>query len=91
MPIEFRQSSPQATQARENKERRNGPDPMYPFKELEAGQSFTVPLDECNWKSLRALVYKQNRLYRNGHGEQDREFVFVKHDGLNLAEVARIK
>lgn len=56
---------------------------LYPFDSLEVGQSFTAKLDEVNWKSLRICVYKQN-------AKSDKQFKFVKHDDLGVAEVARI-
>jgi hypothetical protein len=83
VPIEIVESSPQAKEAAETKRKKRAE--MYPFEQLEVGQSFTVPLDECNWKSLQTIVYKRNA------ANEDREYTFVKHDGLNLAEVARIK
>lgn len=57
---------------------------LYPFDSLEVGQSFTAKLDEVNWKSLRICVYKQNAKHK------DKEFKFIKHDDLGVAEVARI-
>lgn len=56
---------------------------LYPFDSLEIGQSFTAKLDEVNWKSLRICVYKQN-------AKAQKQFKFIKHDDLGVAEVARI-
>lgn len=57
---------------------------LYPFDSLEVGQSFTAKLDEVNWKSLRICVYKQNA--KNA----DKQFKFIKHADLGVAEVARV-
>lgn len=90
MPIEVRKSSPKADAIRENKSKERESKSLYDFEVLEVGMSFTVPLAECNWKSLRTTVYKKNKEYRRADGSQDREFAFIKHDELNLVEVARI-
>jgi len=84
MAIQIVESSPKAKEAAETKREQRAE--MYPFEQLNVGQSFTVPLDECNWKSLRIITYKRNKKY-----DGEREFTFVKHDDLGLAEVARIK
>uniref|UniRef100_A0AAU7YTV7 Uncharacterized protein n=1 Tax=Stenotrophomonas phage vB_SmaS_QH3 TaxID=3229738 RepID=A0AAU7YTV7_9CAUD len=83
MPVQIVASSPKAKEVAETKREQRAE--MYPFDQLEIGQSFTVPLDECNWKSLRIIVYKRNAKYKG-----EREFSFLKHDDLNLVEVARI-
>lgn len=84
MPIQIVESSPKAKEVIETKREQRAE--MYPFEQLEVGKSFTVPLDECNWKSLRIITYKRNKKY-----EGEREFAFIKHDDLKLAEVARLK
>lgn len=83
MPVQIVASSPKAKEAAETKRKTRGE--MYPFEQLQVGQSFTVQLDECNWKSLRIITYKRNAKFKG-----EREFTFVKHDYLNLVEVARI-
>lgn len=60
---------------------------IYPFDDLEVGQSFTLPLDGCNWKSLRISTYHKNARDRSKEG---RHFAFFKHEEINLCEVARI-
>lgn len=89
MAFEITHSSPQAQQAaKEAAERAAEQQAKYPFDKLEVGQSFTCKLSECNWKSLRTSVYQRNSRERaNATGV---EFKFIKHDGLELAEVARI-
>lgn len=84
MPVQIVESSPKAAEAAESKKAKR--EEAYPFEQLEVGQSFTVPLAECNWKSLRVITYQRNAKYKG-----EREFAFVKHDDLKLAEVARIK
>lgn len=91
MPIEIVKSSPKAMAIREGKSKERESKSVYNFEGLEDGQSFTVPFAECNWKSLRTIVYKKNANYRKADGSQDREFAFIKHDNLQLVEVARIK
>lgn len=83
MAIQITESSPKAAEAA--KVKRETRAEMYPFDQLNVGQSFTVPFDECNWKSLRIIVYKRNAKYKG-----EREFAFIKHDDLSLVEVARI-
>lgn len=83
MAIQIVESSPKVKEASETKREQRGE--MYPFDQLQVGQSFTVPIDECNWKSLRIITYKRNAKYKG-----EREFAFVKHDDLQLVEVARI-
>lgn len=83
MPLQIVQSSPKANEAAEKKASERAE--MYPFEQLEKGQSFTLPIDECNWKSLRIIVYKRNSKYKG-----EREFAFIKHEDLGLVEVARI-
>lgn len=84
MAVSIVESSPKVKEVKKNKQEQRGE--MYPFEQLEVGQSFTVPLAECNWKSLRIIVYKRNAKFKG-----EREFVFVKHDDLQLCEVARIQ
>lgn len=58
---------------------------MYPFDQLEVGQSFTIAKSECNWKSVRTCVYQQNARHKGR-----KQFTFVIHEEHNLVEVARI-
>lgn len=81
MAIEIVSSSPKA-QALSPDLKQNE---KYPFDTLNVGQSFTVKLAECNWKSLRVCVYQRNARSKDG-----RRWVFIKHDDLQLAEVARV-
>lgn len=57
----------------------------YPFDDLEPGKSFTFAITSVNWKSLRVLTYKQNKLHAGV-----KEFAFIKHDDIGVVEVARI-
>lgn len=92
MSIKIMQSSPQAVAVMNGEPKPQAVQPIkYPFDELEKGTSFTIPLDECNWKSLRTVVYQRNAKYRRADGTCDKEFLFIKHDDLGLVEVARIK
>lgn len=84
MSVLIVESSPKAKEVTESKREQRAE--MYPFEQLQPGQSFTVPIDECNWKSLRIITYKRNAKFKG-----EREFAFVKHDDLKLVEVARIK
>lgn len=84
-------SSPQALALREKKETGPHPTAFYPFESLEPGQSFTVAISACNWKSLRTIVYRKNREFRKADGSHDRRFAFLKHDDLGVVEVARIE
>jgi hypothetical protein len=90
MSIEFTKSSPQALAIRERKASEQSTKAFYDFDRLNDGESFTVPIAECNWKSLRTIVYKKNKEFRRGDGTQGREFIFIKHDDLGICEVARI-
>lgn len=85
MPIEIVESSPKAAEAKVAKNENDSR--LYPFDELKQGQSFTVPMNECNWKSLRVMVYQHN----SRKAISFKEFAFIKHDDLGLVEVARIK
>lgn len=85
MSFEITHSSPQAVAAaKEAEESQN----KYPFDKLQVGQSFTAKLSEINWKSLRTSVYQRNT--RERAKESGVQFKFIKHDGLDLVEVARI-
>ena len=55
---------------------------IYPFESLEVGQSFRCKTETINWKSLRVVCSQKSK---NG-----KKFIFVKHDGLGVCEVARI-
>ena len=80
MTFRIVESSPQATELGTELVKRKKAS-MYPFDELEVGQSFVVNLEEVNWKSLRTMVYQNNK-------KGEAQFVFVKHD--EVAEVARV-
>lgn len=58
---------------------------VYPFDQLEVGQSFTIKKSACNWKSLRVVVSQ-----RNARAKGAKEFAFIMHDEIDLVEVARI-
>lgn len=83
MSIQIVESSPKAKAVADAKREKQAG--AYPFEQLDVGQSFTVSLDDCNWKSLRTTVYQRNARYKG-----EREFAFIKHDDLNVCEVARI-
>ena len=55
---------------------------VYPFDDLQAGQSFTVPKAEANLGSLRAIASRKSK------GEK--RFVVIKHEELGVVEVARV-
>lgn len=85
MSFEIMQSSPQALAVANEASEQQA---KYPFDKLEVGKSFTAPLSEVNWKSLRTCVYQRNTRERaNGTGV---EFKFIKHDDLGVVEVARV-
>lgn len=83
MKISIVDSSPMAVEAAAKAA--EAPNAMYPFADLEVGKSFTIPISECNWKSLRIIVYQKNA--RNTKGNK---YKFLKHDDMGLIEVARI-
>lgn len=87
MEINFIGLSPQAL-AIKNKEAEAKKPAMYPFDDLEVDKSFTIPIDQCNWKSLRICMYKKNAEYKQLGIEK--QLIFIKHDALGLVEVARI-
>jgi hypothetical protein len=60
-------------------------DPIYPFDQLEVGQSFTVPLDFDKWKSLRTMTYQKSR--------KNKRFIFLKHDNESnkCYEISRVE
>lgn len=91
MSIEIVSSSPQALALKKGTKTSEKPASAYPFESLEVGQSFTVAIDACNWKSLRTIVYRKNREYKKADGSHDRKFAFLKHDDLKVVEVARIE
>ena len=57
---------------------------IYPFEDLECGQSFTEPLDHLKLNSLRSIVSRRNK-------KQDKFFVVAVHEDLNLIEVGRVE
>lgn len=64
---------------------RTKPEPMYPFDQLEVGQSFTVPLEFEKWKSLRSMTYQKSR--------KEKRFMFIKHDNetAKCYEISRVE
>jgi hypothetical protein len=75
------QSSPESKKP-ERKKLFNGNYALkYPFAVLERGQSFTIPLQEANIKSLQALC----RTY----SKEGKRFIVVLHEQAQLVEVAR--
>lgn len=79
MTIEIVSSSPKALAAAKQGVKNN---PLYPFDKLEAGQSFTLPVADCNLVSLQVIASRKSR---NG-----KRFKVIRHDELNLVEVARV-
>lgn len=53
----------------------------YPFDKLGVGQSFKLPLLECNVKSLRSIASRKSK--------DGKRFVVIEHAELNAVEVAR--
>lgn len=79
MPIEIVSSSPQALDAAKNGVKNSK---TYPFDKLEVGKSFTIPYDECNLQSLQVITSRKSK--------GDKKFKMIKHDALQVVEVARI-
>lgn len=57
---------------------------LYPFKDLEEGKSFIVPIADAKEKSLRTLCYTQGRKY-------GKKFVLIKHEESGIYEIACLK
>lgn len=54
----------------------------YPFDRLNVGQSFAVPMDGANIKSLRTRASQKSVL--------GKRFVVVTHEDMGVYEVARV-
>ena len=78
MTIEIVDSSPQAKAAAVGVKG----NPTYPFDKLEVGQSFRLPLDECNTASLQVITSRKSK--------GGKRFKMFRHEADNLVEVARI-
>lgn len=58
---------------------------IYPFSQLEVGQSFLVPIAEVTEVNLRMAVSRQNKK------KDGKNFTVVKHgEPHNVFEVARV-
>lgn len=79
MTIEIVSSSPQAIEAAKQGTKGN---PRYPFDKLEVGQSFTVPIADCNIASLQVITSRKSK--------KDKRFKMIRHDAMGLIEVARV-
>jgi|WetSurMetagenome_2_1015567.scaffolds.fasta_scaffold104786_5 hypothetical protein len=84
MPIDIVETSAKALQESETKK----PGAIvgkviYPFLQLNTGQSFIVPISEANQKSLYMLC--------RYHSKHNKRFIMVKHKELNIIEIARIE
>lgn len=79
MSIQIVASSPKAIEAAKEKTLLNNV--SYPFNDLEPNQSFTLPKDEANLKSLQVIASRKSK--------SGKQFVVVVHDDLSLVEVAR--
>lgn len=78
-PIEFVTPSPQALKAAEEKVSKS--EPKYPIDKLAVGQSFTIPIGEGNYQSLKSLTSTKSK--------DGKRYIVIMHDGLNLIEVYR--
>lgn len=54
----------------------------YPFKDLQVGKSFTVPIAEANVASLQSLCSQRSK--------DGKVFKFIRHDDMGVIEVARV-
>ncbi len=73
---------PSSTKAMEvGTKRKTPPNKVYPFDELQVGQSFGGKLEENNWKSIRVLTSQRSK--------GGKRFVFVVHEEIGMFEVAR--
>lgn len=80
MSIQIVESSPAALAIIEKKEFKKK-DSIYPFNQLNVGQSFTVPMAECNLQSIRVIAGRKSK--------NDKMFTVVVHADLEIVEVAR--
>lgn len=83
MDFEIVDSSPLAMKIAERKTQAR--ESTYPFEQLEVGQSFRIPMNKVNVKSLRTCVYQ-----RNARNKGKAEWAFIQHRELGLIEVARL-
>ena len=79
MSIEIVSSSPKALEAAKEATKGN---PRYPFDKLEVGQSFTIPVAECNLASLQVIASRKSKKVK--------KFKILRHEDLGVIEVARI-
>ena len=80
--IEIVASSPKALELAQTLQDKSAQSKKYPFDDLNAGQSFRLPLADANVASLRALASRKSR---NG-----KTFKVIVHEIEGLVEVARI-
>lgn len=83
MSIPIVQSSSKAAEIAKLYEQQKHTLTVYPFDQLEVGQSFSVELDEKKYKSIHAIASRKGKM-------QKKKFVVIRHTDLNLLEVARI-
>lgn len=82
MTIEIVESSPAALKLAQELQDKSAQSKKYPFDDLNAGQSFRMPLEGANVASLRAIASRKSR---GGKG-----FKVIVHETEALVEVARI-
>lgn len=81
MTIEIVESSPQAIELAKQPQERPGL-AVYPFNKLEVGQSFRLKLSEANVASIQSLCSRKSK--------KGKTFKMVKHEDIDVLEVARI-
>lgn len=82
MSYNITDSSPQAAEVAKKAPNVGTGAKKYPFDKLNVGQSFSVPIDGANIKSLRTRASQKSVL--------GKRFVVVLHEGMGVIEVARV-
>ena len=72
MSIKIVASSPAALELAKNPEAVKTKRVSYPFEDLEAGQSFTIPKADANVASLRVIASRKS--------QKDKKFVVIEHE-----------
>lgn len=82
------ESSPQLTEFKESNPRRFDNFPKnkskLPFGLIEVGNSFVIPMNECNIPSLKVLISNRKTNFKEEY------FMFVHYDS-NVVEIGRLK
>ena len=80
MAFEIVESSPQALELAKQPKGSGGN--VYPFNDLQLGQSFRLKLSEAKVASIQSLCSRKSK--------DGKVFKLVKHEEIDVLEVARI-